>query len=175
MNRFNFPQSATELLRLLGVAVLYGLTALLVNHYFSINGRASVFYLASGVALAAVLIGGPRYFWALFLGALINCLVGGVEWWGAVGVALGSALAALAGAWLIHRNGKFKADLSSLRNVWAVVNWGGAVACTISATIGSITLLLRGVVGADDFAQNLVYWWMGDVFGVVLVLSLIHI
>ena len=119
MNRFNFPQSATELLRLLGVAALYGLIALLVNHYFVINGRASLFYLASGVALAAVLIGGPRYFWAVFLGALIKSLVGGVEWWGAAGAALGSALAALAGAWLIRRNDKFRADLPSLRNVWA--------------------------------------------------------
>ncbi|MEI8158931.1 MAG: PAS domain-containing protein [Burkholderiales bacterium] len=173
MNRLNLPQSASEVLRPLGVAVLYGLTALLVNHYFSMNGRASVFYLASGVALAAVLIGGPQYFWAVFFGALITSLVGGVEWWGAAGAALGSALAALAGARLIRRNDKFRADLPSLRNVWAVVNWGGAVACTISATIGSITLLLRGVVGADDFVQNLVYWWMGDVFGVVMVTPLL--
>ena len=161
------------MLRLLGVALFYGLIALLVNHYFSISGRASVFYLASGLALAAVLIGGPRYFWAVFLGSLVNSLVGGVEWWGATGAALGSALAALAGAWLIRRNGKFNADLPSLRNVWAVVSWGGAVACTISATAGSTTLLLRGVLGLDDFVQNLVYWWMGDVFGVVVLTPLL--
>ncbi|MEI8159275.1 MAG: PAS domain S-box protein, partial [Burkholderiales bacterium] len=173
MNRLNFPQSATELLRLLGVAVLYGLTALLVNHYFSINGRACVFYLASGVALAAVLIGGPRYFWAIFFGALVKSLLDEVVWWGAVGAALGSALAALAGAWLIRRNRKFNPTLPSLHDLWGVVFWGAVVACAISAGVGSITLLLRGVVGPDDFLQSLVSWWMGDAFGVVLLTPLL--
>lgn len=160
-------------MRLLAVAVLYALSAQLSGYYFSINGRASVFGLASGVALAAVLIGGPRYFWALFIAALAQSWLGGVVWWGAAGSALGSTLAVLAGAWLIRRNGKFNAALPSLGDVQSVCLWGGAVACTISAVIGSTTLLLSGAVGDDYFVQNLVNWWMGDVFGVMLLTPLL--
>ena len=100
-----------ELLRMAGVAAVYVLTATVGNHYFSMNGRASVFFLASGVALAALLIGGRRFFWAILLGALIKSLLAGVVWWAAAGSALGSALAALVGAWLIRRNGTFNPDL----------------------------------------------------------------
>lgn len=163
----------SDLWPLLGVAALYTFTGLLVNQYFVINGRASLFYLASGVALAAVLMGGPRFFWAVFLGALVKGLAGGVVWWGAMGSALGSALAALVGAWLVRRQGHFNTDLPSLRDVWRVVIWGAAVACVISAVIGSMTLLLRDVVSAEDVFQSMVFWWMGDMFGVVLLAPLL--
>jgi PAS domain S-box-containing protein len=173
MHKLNLPKFPVDWLRLLGVAALYGLTAALVNHYFVVNGRASVFYLASGVALAALLIGGPRYFWAVFLGSLVKSLLGGVVWWGAAGSALGSALAALVGAWLIRRDRKFDPDLPTLRDVASVFLWGGAVACVLSAVIGSTSLLLRGVEGADAFGISLVNWWMGDAFGVVLLTPLL--
>ena len=173
MNKFYLPHTRAELPRLLGIAALYCLAAIVVDHYFVTEGRASMFYLASGVALAAILIGGPRYFWAVFLGALVKSLLGGVVWWAALGSALGSALAALVGAWLIRRNGKFNANLPSLHDLWSLVFWGAAVPCLISAAIGSTTLLLRGVVRADDFLQSLVYWWMGDAFGVVLLTPLL--
>ena len=173
MHKLNLPKTPVDWLRLLGVAALYGLTAALVSHYFEAQGRASVFYLASGVALAALLIGGPRYFWAVFLGSLVKSLLGGVVWWGAAGSALGSALAALVGAWLIRRNAKFDPDLPTLRDVASVFLWGGAVACGISALIGSTSLLLRGVVEADAFLISVVNWWMGDAFGVVLLTPLL--
>jgi len=162
-----------ELLRMAGVTALYVLTATVGNHYFSMSGRASVFFLASGVALAALLIGGRRFFWAILLGALIKSLLAGAVWWAAAGSALGSALAALVGAWLIRRNGAFNPDLPSLRDVSRVFILGGVVACVVSATAGSSTLLLRGVVGEDDFVHSLVFWWMGDVFGVVMVTPLL--
>jgi PAS domain S-box-containing protein len=172
MKQLHLPATRTELLHLLGVAALYALTALAVDHYFVTEGRASMFYLASGVALAAILIGGPRYFWAVFLGALVKSLLGGVVWWGAAGAALGSALAALAGAWLTHRNNRFNPDLPSLRDVWGVT-CGGGLASAISAAIGTATLLLRGVEGADNLLQSLVYWWMGDALGIVVVTPLL--
>ena len=173
MHKFGLSTTPVEILRMFGVAALYVLIAFVGNAYFSINGRASIFYLASGVALAALLIGGKRYFWAIFLGALVKSLLAGAVWWGAAGSALGSALAAGVGAWLIHRNGRFDHRLPSLRDVARVFLWGGIAATALSASISSTSLLLCGVVSADDFFSSVLAWWMGDAFGVWVVTPLI--
>jgi len=173
MHRFHLPANANDVLRMLGVAALYVLSAVVGNAYFSLDGRASIFYLASGVALAALLIGGKRYFWAILLGALVKGLLAGAVWWAAAGSALGSALAAGVGAWLIGRNSRFDHNLPSLRDVAGLFVWGGVAATAIGASIGTTTLLLRGVVRADDFFSSVLSWWMGDAFGVIVVTPMI--
>ena len=173
MNKFGLSTTPAELLRMFGVAALYVLTAMAGNAYFSTNGRASIFYLASGVALAALLIGGKRYFWAIFLGALVKSLLAGAVWWAAAGSAMGSALAAGVGAWLIHRNGRFDHNLPTLRDMAEMFLWGGVAATALSAGIGTTTLLLRGVISADNFLSGALAWWMGDAFGVVVLTPLI--
>ena len=163
-------QSHGDWLKLLGVAAFYALTSWLVRRIF---GEASIFFLSSGIALAAVLLGGNRYVLAVFAGALLaNVLNGGVPWVYVVS-ALGSSLATWAGARWIRRNGRFGIGLSSLQDLWQLLLWGAMAGAGVSALVGASSMLLAGLVGPDAYLSTLAHWWMGDVLGVALVTPLL--
>jgi PAS domain S-box-containing protein len=158
--------------RLLGVAVGYWLLSWLVFRYFSPTGQASIFFLASGWALAAVLLGGRRYVAAVFAGALLANLGDGQPLWSEIVRAGGAALAAGWGAWLIQRK-KFDNNLAQLHDFLRLVLLGGALACLASALVGSSCLLLDGRIGSAQWMDSALNWWRGDTLGVLLLSPLI--
>ncbi|MFA6921463.1 MAG: PAS domain S-box protein, partial [Gallionella sp.] len=162
-----------ELLKLIGVALIYSLTSKTILLYFAPLWGASIFFLSSGIALAALLIGGKRYFWAIALGAFLPNLLAGDMIWAAAAKAFGNALAALFGAWLIKRDGRFNTGLPFLRDFIRVFVRGGYAGCVLSAVIGVTTLWLVGIVSSDNYAAVLIDWWMWDVLGVVLMTPLL--
>jgi len=169
-----FKLPIVELFKLLSVSLCYALLALIVNRHFNPAGGDSVFFLSSGVALAAMLIGGRRYFWAVFLGAFAASIIfSGDVIWVAAGKAFGSAFAALCGAWLVRRDGKFDAQLVSFRDVTQIFVLGGLAGTSVSAIIGTTVLLLSGVVISSNYIASLFAWWMGDALGVLLITPLI--
>ncbi len=156
------------LLRIFGVAVLYALLSRLVLAHFSVNGVISVVWPSSGLALAAVLLGGKRYAAGVFLGAFLanaNVLTPGT----ALLIAAGNTLEALAGAWLLTRDGKFDSRFQSLRDYLRLIVLAGFFASGVSAVCGSATLWITGFLPADSYVRSLLHWWMGDAIGVVLV------
>ena len=60
MPHSNTQRRLTDLLKQLGVAVIYALFAYVVSRYFKSDTVASVFEPPSGLALAVLLIGGMR-------------------------------------------------------------------------------------------------------------------
>lgn len=155
-------------LKIFGVAVLYALLAKLVLAHFSVNGVISVVWPSSGLALAAILLGGKRYAAGVFLGAFLanaNMLTPGA----ALLIAAGNTLEALAGAWLLTRDGKFDSRFESLRDYLRLIVVAGFFAAGVSAVCGSATLWITGFLSADTYVRGLLHWWMGDAIGVVLV------
>ncbi len=168
MTNNNPPFNRAELLKLLAAGVLYFLTSWISRTYFTVNGSTSILFLASGVGLAALLLGGSRYFWSVFFGAfLANLWLGDAVLTGAL-IAGGAALAAWFGTWLISYRHKFNAELLSCPDLLKV-GLGGFASALVSALIGTTTLWLAGVVRPEDYVSSLVDWWRGDTLGVVLV------
>ncbi len=173
MNESERRKAPADVLRLLGVAAAYAFTSWLTRHYFSPVNEVSVFYLASGVALAAVLLGGVRYAVAVAFGSLlVNLLLGDLLWVAALNTC-GVTLAALTGSWLIRRQPMFDIRLRSLRDCALVWVWGGVAGSSVSAVIGGASLWLSGVVDANGYPSLVRDWVMGDALGVVLMTPLL--
>jgi integral membrane sensor domain MASE1 len=83
-------------------------------------------------------------------------------------MATGSTLEALFGAYLLNRHPHFSVDLSQARDIFRLMWRGGILGTLPSAIVGILSLIGAGVVTRSDFAQPLLYWWMGDGLGVVL-------
>ena len=164
--------SSTEIVKQLTVAAIYALISWLVHINFAPTGEAVIFFIPSGIALAALLIGGPRYFWAVFAGALLANLIVVNAFWAGVVAALGAALAALGSALLIKRWGSFDARLNNVRDL-IQLGLGGFAGSTVSAVVGVASLQLTRVASSDAFWLNAITWWQGDVLGVVLLTPLI--
>lgn len=163
----------TGLLKYLGVAVLYALLIYVSELYFESGTAVGYFEPACGFALAALLIGGKRYVWSVFLGALLIHAMMDSSLWRALIIAASDTLEAFLGAWLLTRGGKFDLRLASLLDYLRLIMLGGGISVAISALAANTALLSFGLLASENYLQSLAQWWMSDTLGVILVTPLI--
>ncbi len=151
----------------------YAGTSWLVQVYFSTQFKGSIFFLASGVALVALVLGGKRYFFSIFLGGVLTNWLTDKTSYANLLQAGGAASGAWLGAWLLRRRGRlvhhFDDCLEGLPDFLYLMVLGGLVSCSVSAVLGSFSLWLQGFVSTGNFGVSVLEWWMGDVQGVVLL------
>jgi len=133
----------------------------------------------SGIALAALLLGGRRLWPGVWLGSVAVVLSNAVRESGpgsflpgAFIVALlgaGASLQAVVGASLVRRFTHGRNPLDRQRDVLALLFWGGFVGCSVGSTLGSLVLSLsqRLDLGSSLFAWGT--WWAGDTIGTLIV------
>ncbi len=162
----------SDLARILGLALTYAILAKIVLSFFSANSVVSVVWPSSGLALAALLMGGKKYWPGIFIGALIGNLLQDSPFQISFFIAIGNTLEALACMWLLAHVPRFQPDLKQPRDIlW--LGLSGALGSCLSALIGVTTLVLNGVLTNEDVAKNLLDWWQGDMLGIVLVTPMI--
>jgi PAS domain S-box-containing protein len=158
---------------LLLVAIAYFVFAKLGLRLASINPSASPIWPATGIALAAVLLGGLRVWPAILIGAFAaNATTAGTLETSAC-IALGNTLEGVVGGYLIERWSGGRATFTSPLRVakFALVAVGPAT--IISATIGLVTLSVAGLAAWDNFTPIWVTWWLGDAAGALVVTPVI--
>src|SRR5262245_44220384 len=90
-------------LTLTALTLVYLLAGKLGLHFASVNASATPVWPPTGIALAALLLGGHRLWPAIFVGAFaVNVTTAG-SIATSVGIAAGNTLEALVGAWLVQR------------------------------------------------------------------------
>ena len=164
---------ARYLAALLVVAAGYYALAKLGLRLASINPSASPIWPPTGLALAAVLLGGLRIWPAIFIGAFAaNATTAGTLETSAL-IALGNTLESVAGGYLIDRwSGGAQTFASPVRVAkFALVSVGPAT--VISATIGVVTLCVAGLAAWTKFTPIWVTWWLGDAAGALVVTPVI--
>lgn len=146
-----------------------------------IHASVSPLWPATGIALAALLLWSIDLWPAIFLGAfLVNLTVtqeasAGIRILQAVGIAGGNTLEAVAGAWLVVRFAHGCKAFLRASDVFRYMFLAGFLATAVSATIGTLTLALCGLIDQQVFTTAWLTWWMGDMAGAVLIGPLILI
>jgi diguanylate cyclase (GGDEF)-like protein len=132
----------------------------------------------SGIALAALYVGGLRFWPAVGVGAFtINCLYFlnqaavplPAAILGAALLAIGNTLEAVAGAYLLRRVSGQANPFDSLRGVLGFILLPVVLACVIAASIGVTSTRFFGVTGGTGFTELWLTWWIGDASGVMTV------
>jgi len=155
--------------QVVAVAALYILAALAGLRLDAVSGFASLVWPPTGIALAAVLLGGRRIWPGIFVGALVANLLSGAPSLAAAGIATGNTLEAIVGAYAVSRVTGFRLSLACLRDVLALIVLAAALATMISATIGVASLYSAGLVQQPKLAETWRTWWVGDAIGALLV------
>ncbi len=154
---------------LLAVALVYFVFAKLGLMLASVNPSASPIWAPSGIALAAVLLGGLRVWPAILIGAFAaNATTAGTLETSAL-IALGNTLEAAVGGFLI---GRWSGGAETFSTPARVAKFALAVvgpATVISASIGVLTLSYAGLAAWQNFAPVWVTWWLGDAAGALVV------
>src|SRR5207244_6970485 len=63
----------------------------------------------------------------------------------------------------------FRLELDRLIDAAALILLGALTGMAVSATVGSLVLVISGSVASDRFSQAWAVWWTGDAMGVLLV------
>jgi PAS domain S-box-containing protein len=122
----------------------------------------------TGIALAAVLLLGPRVWPGIAVGALLANATADEPLWTACAIATGNTLEALTGAWLLRRVG-FRSSFERSQDVLALVVLGVLGSTMVSATIGVVSLCVGGVQPWADFGSLWLTWWLGDALGALVM------
>ena len=135
-------------------------------------GYASPIWPASGLALAALLLGGSRLWPGIWLGSAAANLTIETSLVASALIATGSSVQALAGAALVRR---YIGLPHRFRRADEVVKFIAlaALVSTIAPTLALLPLSLLHPLGATDLFWNWWTWWQGDASGILLVAPLL--
>lgn len=148
-----------------GVAAAYVITARIGLSLDAVGGFATVVWPASGIALAALLLGGYRLWAAVWIGAFAANYLTGASIPASAGIALGNTLEAVAGVSLLNNVPGFRRELSRVRDVIALMILPVLFSTLIAATIGVGTLYISGKLYSTQLADAWRSWWIGDAIG----------
>ena len=133
------------------------------------SSSVTAIWAPTGIALAALVLGGYRLWPAIAIGALLTNVDTGIPAGTVLGITCGNTLEALAGAYLLCGVAGFRPDLQRLRDVLYLIVFGAAVSTTVSATIGVTSLLLGDAITSEHVASVWRTWWLGDMGGDLIV------
>jgi PAS domain S-box-containing protein len=135
------------------------------------RGAITPVWAPSGIALAALLVLGLRFWPAVALGAFIANVTSDSSVAVSAAIAVGNTLEAAVGTALIRR-ADFRPQLDRVRSVLALTIFGAVLSTAIAATNGVTVLTIAGQ-RPDSYGTSWVLWWFGDAVGVLMVAPLI--
>jgi signal transduction histidine kinase len=133
---------------------------------------AAIVWLPVGVAISFLYVGGMQFWPGAVLGDLLSNDYSTLPVGSALGQTCGNLFEVLLATVLLRRlipRGSPLGGVGALGRLLLAIAAGTAV----SATIGSLSLLLGGVVGGDALQRVWRTWWLGDAAGGLVVVPLV--
>ena len=153
----------------LGVCLLYLTTAKLGLEYAVIGHTVTLLWPPSGIALAAIMIGGYRLLPGIALGALIANAGSGLPVLTLFIITLGNTLEPLCGALLLKRQKNFSVVLDKVSDVLKLVLIAALGSTIVGASFGTLGLYAGGKIPVADFGLTWLTWWLGNGMGVIVI------
>jgi integral membrane sensor domain MASE1 len=142
-----------------------------IGHALAWDGSGvTAFWAPSGIALAALLILGPRFWPVIFLAAFLgNVTLPSHGVFVSLVIALGNTLEGLVGAYLVFRCANGTKAFFQTKNVARFILLACVLATAISATIGVNILCYTGIASWNSFASLWATWWEGDALASIVL------
>jgi signal transduction histidine kinase len=169
MKRSSLPPIGLSLV----VGIVYFAGAELGLSLATLHQNVTPVWPPTGIAIAALLIFGPRVWPGVFAGALAANLALNLPIASDVGIATGNTLEAILAWYLLQRSKRWDRSFESVRDVMTFIVYAGVLAPLVSATIGSLSVCFGDPAQLPNFAWLWLTWWMGDGFGALIVSPLL--
>ena len=155
------------------LAVLYFCAGSFGLSLARVHPSASAVWPPSGIALAAILLWGPRLWPGIFLGAFLVNINAPGSLATALSIAAGNTLEALLGAALVSRFANGANAFEQTKNLLRFILLAGFLSTAVAAAIGVTSLSLGGFARWDEFSTIWLHWWLGDMVGDLIVAPLL--
>ena len=155
------------------LALVYYGAARLGLRYASIGRSISLVWPPTGIAFAALVLLGFRYWPGVALGAFLANAATPVPLLTAAGIAAGNTLEALVAAFLLTRIAGSRPNLEHGPSVRALMLQAAPLGALISAAVGVTSLQVTGQLSAAMVPTALPVWWAGDLLGALVIAPLV--
>jgi signal transduction histidine kinase len=157
------------------LAIVYVVAARAGLMMDAVGGFATLVWPPSGLALAALLLFGPRLWPGVFAGAFIANLLTGAPVPVALGIGVGNTLEAILAVYALRQIPGFQVSLERLIDVVGLIVLAAGLSTMVSATIGVASLHLGGIISGGHLGETWRAWWLGDLIADLLVAPLLLI
>ena len=161
--------SATVLANAVLLIVYFAAAEFGLSFFALIHPSASAVWLPTGVAMAALLLGGFRLLPAVLAGAFLANVTTAGSIASSLAVAVGNGLEAMLAVTLVERFAGGSRAFTSSAGILKFMVLAALLSTTVSATIGVLSLTLAGVGTDADTTEVWLTWWLGDAAGAVVV------
>jgi signal transduction histidine kinase len=171
----NFAARSSVVGYLFGVALLAALYYGSARIGFDLNFAgpvAAIVWPPVGVGIAFLYLRGISYWPGVLLGDLLANNYAAIPLGSAIGQTCGNVLEVLVATVLIRRMVPGGSPLQSVRGLVRMLV-AIAAGTAVSATIGSLSLRLGGVISSDAVPTVWRTWWLGDFCGALIVAPLV--
>jgi len=183
MNTHSQGKPYYRILEMLGLAIVYVLTARLGQTFAIPPGNVTPIWIPSGIILAAVLLRGYSIWPGIFIGAFVGNVWAYLDFdtWNNIGASvfsgfsngIGDSLCALLGAYLIKRTVPVDDLFKSSINTIKFILYGVILGSVISAAFGVTGLALTGFIEWSNYFSVLATWGVGDAVGIIVLTPLL--
>jgi diguanylate cyclase (GGDEF)-like protein len=134
-----------------------------------VHPSATVVWPPTGIALAALLVLGLRFWPAILVGAFVVNVTTAGSVATSLGIATGNMLEAVVGCYLVNRFAGGRAAFNTPRNVFRFASLAAVMSTAVSATFGVTSLSLGGYAAWSEYPAIWLTWWLGDASGALIV------
>lgn len=169
---FSNSKNSTKLILFALIATSYFFLAVVGLQFATMSGKASPIWPATGLGIGLLYLFGESYFFSIFLGSILaEIFFAHANIITSSGLAVGSTLEALAGAFIL----RYLVRIRFAKNYNEVISTliSVPIASGISSFIGVSSLYFSKVITEKDYLYTIYTWWSGDFFGALIVLPLV--
>ncbi len=160
----------TTLTRVVILIALYFLGGLLGKEAAFLSGSMALVWPPAGIALAAMLLFGYRFWPGVALGAFLFTLMDGVPLgFFTLGTAIGNTIGAVVCTFLLRKSLTFDTTMERVPNVVAYIGLACFLGTTVNALFNVVGLAYAGAVPLDDLFPKVFEWWVPNALAALVV------
>jgi PAS domain S-box-containing protein len=160
----------TTLTRVVILIALYFLGGLLGKQASFLSGSVALVWPPAGIALAAILLFGYRFWPGVALGAVLFSFMNGMPLgFFTFGTALGNTMGAIVCTFLLRRIINFDNALERTRDVAGYIGLACFLGTSVNAAFNVVSLVYAGTVSWADLFPTILQWWVPNALAGLVV------
>jgi len=163
-------RNLTTFTRVVVLIALYFVGGLLGKETSFLSGSVSLVWPPAGIALAAILLFGYRFWPGVALGAILFSFMNGTPFgFFTLGTAIGNTMGAIVCAYLLKKFIAFDNAMERTRDVTGYIGLACFLGTTVNAAFNVVSLAYSGAVKWDDLFPTTLVWWVPNALAGLVV------
>jgi len=164
----------TTFTRVVVLIAFYFVGGLVGKETTFLSGSVALVWPPAGIALAAILLFGYRFWPGVALGAVLFSFMNGTPFgFFTLGTAIGNTMGAIVCTYLLKKFVGFDNAMERTRDVTGYIALACFVGTTVNAAFNVVSLVYSGAVSWDDLLPTTLAWWVPNALAALVVAPVI--